>query len=99
MLLGVQRSLHYLGARKECDALFQYLRAYVQVLLVVQAETKQFFQSEIQDQGKITQSFSYYISMLFSTQSGRCISMLLYMLTMFSEDIKVPDCLAALKSL
>lgn len=54
MLLGLQRFLYYLAAGKECDALFQYLTAYVQVLLVVQAETKQFFLSEIQDQGKIT---------------------------------------------
>ena len=54
MLLEVQRCLYYLTAGKEYGALVQYLTAYVQVLLVVQAEIKQFFLSEIQGYGKIT---------------------------------------------
>lgn len=52
MLVGVQICLNYLAAVEEFGALVQYWIAYVKVLLVVQAETRQFFLPEIQEQEK-----------------------------------------------
>ena len=50
MLLGVQKCSNYLAALKDFGALVQYRTACVLELLVVQAEIKQFFLSEIQEQ-------------------------------------------------
>lgn len=50
-------SLNNLVAVEEFGALVQYGTAYAQVLLVVQAEIKQFFLSEIQEQTKMNLEF------------------------------------------
>lgn len=72
MILGVEICLNCLAAVAEHDAAVQDQTAYVQVDLVVQAEIEQFFQSEIQEQGKMTHNLMVILrKRFFSTLFGQ----------------------------